>query len=64
MVTVQTSIGFLLTIVTIQLTPLIVDMVGWRYGFTYLAVGPLIGIVAMLRLRRLPEARKLAGGRR
>jgi MFS family permease len=64
MVTVQTSIGFLLTIVTIQLTPLIVDMVGWRYGFTYLAAGPLIGIIAMLRLRRLPEARKLAGGRR
>jgi len=64
MVTIQTSIGFLLTIVTIQLTPLIVDMVGWRYGFTYLALGPLIGIIAMLRLRRLPEARKLAGGRR
>ncbi len=64
MVTVQTSIGFLLTIVTIQLTLLIVDMVGWRYGFTYLAAGPLIGIIAMLRLRRLPEARKLAGGRR
>ena len=64
MVTVQTSIGFLLTIVTIQLTPLIVDMVGWRYGFAYLAAGPLIGIIAMLRLRASPESRKLAGGRR
>ena len=64
MVTIQTSIGFLLTIVTIQLTPLSVDMVGWRYGFVYLAAGPLIGIIAMLRLRALPESRKLAGGRR
>ncbi len=64
MVTVQTSIGFLLTIVTIQLTPLIVAAVGWRYGFAYLAAGPAIGIAAMLRLRGLPEAHRLAGGRR
>ena len=64
MLTVQTSIGFLLTIVTIQLTPFIVDLTGWRYGFAYLAIGPAIGIMAMLRLRQLPDALKLAGGRR
>jgi len=64
MLTVQTSIGFLLTIVTIQLTPVVVDLIGWRYGFAYLAIGPAIGIMAMLRLRQLPEALKLAGGRR
>jgi len=64
MLTVQTSLGFLLTIVTIQLTPIIVDLTGWRYGFAYLAIGPAIGIMAMLRLRQLPEALKLAGGRR
>lgn len=62
MVTVQTSIGFLLTIVTIQLTPYMVELLGWRYGFAYLALGPLIGTIAMLRLRRLPEAERLAGG--
>ena len=64
MLTVQTSIGFLLSIVTIQLTPFIVDLTGWRYGFAYLAIGPAIGIMAMLRLRQLPDALKLAGGRR
>ena len=64
MLTIQTSIGFLLTIVTIQLTPVIVGLTGWRYGFAYLAIGPAIGIMAMLRLRQLPDALKLAGGRR
>ena len=62
MVTVQTSIGFLITIITIQLTPYMVDLVGWRFGFIYLAIGPLIGTIAMLRLRSLKEAEKLAGG--
>ncbi len=62
MLTMQTSAGFLLTIVTIQLTPYVVELVGWRYGFAYLALGPLVGTIGMLRLRALPEARKLAGG--
>ncbi len=64
MVTVQTSIGFLLTILTIHLVPVLVGWLGWRFGFTFLAVGPVFGIWAMWRLRGLPEARKLAGGRR
>ena len=64
MVTVQTSIGFLITIITIQLTPYMVDLIGWRYGFAYLALGPLIGTIAMLKLRALPSAKKLAGGLR
>ena len=64
MVTVQTSIGFLITIITIQLTPYMVDLLGWRYGFAYLALGPLVGTIAMLKLRTLPEAEKLAGGLR
>ena len=31
---------------------------------TILALGPLVGIIAMWRLRRRPEAVKMAGGRR
>ena len=27
-------------------------------------IGPLVGIIAMWRLRSLPEARRMAGGRR
>ncbi len=64
MLTVQTSIGFLITFITIQATPFLVDVIGWRYGFAYLALGPLLGILAMLRLRRLPAADRLAGGRK
>jgi MFS family permease len=64
MLTVQTSCGFLLTLLTIHLVPPLIEAVGWRYGFAFLAAGPLFGIVAMARLRAHPDAVKLAGGRR
>ncbi len=62
--TTQVAIGFLLTLVPIQLVPLLVDARGWSLAFAVLAVGPAFGVWAMLRLRRLPEAANLAGGRR
>ncbi|MFY9551442.1 MAG: MFS transporter [Thermoanaerobaculia bacterium] len=62
--TIQTSIGFLLTVVSIELVPLLVAAVGWRWAFASLAPGPFLGVLAMQRLRRLPEAARLAGGRR
>jgi MFS family permease len=49
--TLQTSIGFLLTSVTVQLVPVIAGTVGWRYAFPILALGPAIGILAIRRLR-------------
>lgn len=61
--TLQTCIGFLITTLTIRGLPLLVDSIGWRYAFIALAPGPFLGILAMLRLRSLPEARLLAGGR-
>ncbi|WP_251343598.1 MFS transporter [Haloplanus halophilus] len=61
--TLQTAIGFLLTTISIQLVPMVVETVGWRWAFAPLAVGPLLGTLSMLRLRGLPEAAKLAGGR-
>ncbi|MGC2854389.1 MFS transporter [Novispirillum sp. DQ9] len=64
MLTVQTSVGFLLTLATIHLIPLVAEAVGWRWAFSVLAIGPAIGIWAMARLRARPEAVKLAGGRR
>ncbi len=63
MLTVQTSLGFLLTLLTIQLVPHLVDGVGWRYAFAFLAIGPFLGVLAMGRLRAHPDAVKLAGGR-
>jgi MFS family permease len=49
--TLQTSIGFLLTTITIQLVPLVAAVAGWRYAFPILAVGPALGIAAIRRLR-------------
>ena len=49
--TLQTSIGFLLTTISIQLIPPVVDIVGWRYAFPLLALGPILGIITIRRLR-------------
>jgi MFS family permease len=49
--TLQTSIGFLLTSVTVQLVPVVAEQFGWRYAFPVLALGPAIGIAAIRRLR-------------
>jgi len=64
MLTIQTSVGFLISLASIHLIPVFVDLVGWQYAFAPLAIGPLLGVVAMMQLRGLPEAAKLAGGRR
>lgn len=61
--TLQTSLGFLLSLITVRLIPALVEVVGWQWSFSFLAFGPLFGIWAMHRLRRSPEAVKLAGGR-
>jgi MFS family permease len=62
--TLQTSLGFLLTLVTIRLTPTLEGYFGWTWAFAFLALGPAVGIWAMYALRKLPEAIKLAGGNR
>jgi MFS family permease len=62
--TLQTSLGFLLTLVTIRLVPTLERLVTWRYVFIFLALGPAAGIGAMLRLRRLPASARMASGRR
>ena len=62
--TLQTSLGFLLTLFTIRLIPSLVALVGWEWAFVVLALGPMVGIWAMLALRRSPAAVHLAEGRR
>lgn len=64
MLTLQTCAGFLLTFLTIQAMPVVIQMLGWRYAFIVLAIGPAFGVLAMFRLRKQPEALRLAGGRR
>jgi MFS family permease len=62
--TLQTSLGFLLTLFTIRLIPPLERLVGWQWAFAVLAIGPAVGVWAMLSLRHSPEATKLANGRR
>ena len=64
MLTLQTALGFTLTLITIHLMPLWVETLGWRYAFAPLALGPLFGVIAMGRLRAHPDAVKIAGGKR
>jgi hypothetical protein len=64
MLTVQTALGFTLTLITIQALPYLVQAVGWQYAFMPLAIGPALGVWAMARLRAHPASRRLAGGRR
>ncbi len=62
--TMQTSLGFLLTLLTIRMIPPLVEWVGWGWAFAVLALGPAFGIASMLRLRSLPEAIGMASGNR
>jgi MFS family permease len=50
--TLQTSLGFLLSMATIQAVPRIVDARGWPWAFCALSLGPALGIAAIRRLRR------------
>ncbi|CAN5400618.1 MFS transporter [soil metagenome] len=51
--TAQVAIGFALTVVTIQLVPIVAELVGWQYAFWLLVPGPLAGVLAMRSLGRL-----------
>jgi MFS family permease len=64
MLTIQTALGFTLSLITIHLMPLWVEWMGWRYAFAPLAIGPFLGVWAMARLRAHPDSLRLAGGRR
>lgn len=52
-ITLQVSLGFLLTTGTIQLVPVVVRTLGWPWVFALLAIGPALGMVAVARFTRL-----------
>jgi MFS family permease len=49
--TLQTCAGFLLTMVSLRLIPAVAAQVGWRWAFLALVPGPVLGAIAMWRLR-------------
>ena len=63
---VQTAVGFTLTGFTILGVGLIdpAGADGWRLAWIVLAIGPLVGIAAMVRLRGRPDATLMASGHR
>jgi len=60
----QLGLGFALTAVAITAAPAFAHLVGWQWAFVTLAPGPLIGVWAMLALRKTPDAFRIAQGRR
>ncbi|SEN01888.1 Sugar phosphate permease [Mesobacillus persicus] len=50
--TFQMCIGFLITIFSINLIPIIQRVVGWEWVFACLAIGPILGIVSMVHYKR------------
>ena len=62
--TIQTCAGFLLTTLTIYAVPNVQSQLGWPAALSLLALGPVFGIWHMARLRSLPAATKMAGGRK
>lgn len=61
---IQTAIGFTITMITIRIVPELVAWGGWPAGFGVLALGPIVGTISMLRLRGMPDATRIAMGRR
>ena len=52
--TVQTCLGFLLTMVAIRLTSAAADWAGWQWAFLLILPGPILGVQAMMALMRTP----------
>jgi MFS family permease len=51
--TLQLALGFTLTVATIWLIPVFEHAFGWRFAFAFLAPGPALGVLAMLRLQNV-----------
>jgi len=60
--TIQTAIGFSVTLITVSYVPILEAVYGWGPSFLILIFGPLIGITSMLLLRKHPDKVKIASG--
>ena len=54
--TLQTSLGFLFTMLPMQTVPVAARHAGWRWAFVFLSLGPVAGIYAIRRLRELRQS--------
>ncbi|WP_186578788.1 MFS transporter [Aquibacillus kalidii] len=56
--TFQMCIGFLITIISIQLIPILQTLIGWKWVFSFLAIGPVFGIISMVNFKRYEEKKE------
>ena len=56
LLTLQTALGFLLTVITVEMAPLVADSFGWPVLLAGLAIGPALGTLAMRPLLRSASA--------
>ncbi len=59
--TVQNGLGFAITVISIQLTPWMAEILGWRWALTFLGLGPLIGLYFVQQLPENGERNGQAG---
>lgn len=52
--TMQVALGFLLTSLSVRVVTAVGEHWGWRWAGPAMAIGPLLGILAMVRLRAAP----------
>ena len=52
--TMQVALGFLLTSISVRVVAAVGEHWGWRWAGPAMAIGPLLGILAMVRLRTAP----------
>ena len=62
--TIQTSVGFGIALLSIQLMPSFVHIISWSFAFTLLALGSLIGILSLILLRKEPDSIKIGQGKK
>ena len=60
--TLQLAAGFTITIAIIWMIPFLESVFGWRWTFAFLAPGPILGVLAMVRLMSLIKTTRLAEG--
>ncbi|MGE7184457.1 MFS transporter [Peribacillus sp. NPDC006672] len=51
-ITFQMAIGFLITVISINLIPFVVEFTTWEWVFPMLSIGPILGIIFMLQLKK------------
>eukprot|EP00003_Mantamonas_plastica_P028557 TRINITY_DN653_c0_g1_i11.p1 TRINITY_DN653_c0_g1~~TRINITY_DN653_c0_g1_i11.p1 ORF type:complete len:391 (+),score=100.37 TRINITY_DN653_c0_g1_i11:1123-2295(+) len=60
--TLQVATGYTLTLGSIWLMPVVAQEFGFENQFFFLTPSPFLGVLIMLWLRQLPEAKKMCGG--